>query len=76
MAWIRPQPNGKYLVQWREPGGQKRSRAVLTLEDAEALGLAEFADYTRERLALLDELAYEASLFQLRWVLAGERARS
>ncbi|MCY1082664.1 hypothetical protein [Archangium lansingense] len=45
-------------------------------QSAEALGLAEFSDYTRERLALLDELAYEASLFQLRWVLAGERARS
>jgi hypothetical protein len=40
-------------------------------ESAEALGLAEFSDYTRERLALLDELAREARMFQLRWVLAG-----
>ncbi len=44
-------------------------------QTAEALGLVEFSDYTRERLALLDELAREASLVRLRWVLAGEAAR-
>ncbi len=41
---------------------------------AEALGLAAFADYTRERLELLDELAREAKMIQLRWVLAGGKA--
>lgn len=40
-------------------------------QSAETLGLAEFADYTRERLTLLDELAREARMVQLRWVLAG-----
>lgn len=40
-------------------------------QSAEALGLAEFSDYTRERLALLDELTREARMVQLRWVLAG-----
>jgi hypothetical protein len=45
-------------------------------ESAEALGLAEFSDYTRERLALLDELTREAKLFQLRWLIANEEPRS
>jgi integrase len=37
MAWLREQPNGKWLVQWREPDGRKRSRAVATYEEAIAL---------------------------------------
>jgi hypothetical protein len=45
---------------------QRRAAAT-----AETLGMAEFSDYTRERLALLDELAHEAKLLQLRWLLAG-----
>ncbi|AKJ08204.1 hypothetical protein ATI61_107633 [Archangium gephyra] len=43
-------------------------------QSAEALGLTEFPDYTRERLELLDELAREAKMIQLRWVLAGGKA--
>lgn len=50
-------------------GWQRRAAA-----SAESLGLVEFADYTRERLELLDELTREAKMFQLRWVLAGEKA--
>ncbi|QSQ19097.1 hypothetical protein JY651_27520 [Pyxidicoccus parkwayensis] len=52
-------------------GWQRRAAA-----SAETLGLAEFSEYTRERLELLDELAREAKVFQLRWVLAGEKAIS
>jgi hypothetical protein len=58
------------LVATLESSAAWQRRAA---ESAEALGLAEFSDYTRERLELLEALAREARLFQLRWVLAGER---
>ncbi|MFL5344017.1 MAG: class 1 isoprenoid biosynthesis enzyme [Hyalangium sp.] len=59
------------VIQTLEESAAWQRRAA---ESAQALGLAEFADYTRERLALLDELGYEARLLQLRWVLAGGAA--
>ena len=60
----------------RIPGlsGKEADVARRVRDEMETLGLAEFSEYTRERLELLDELAREAKVFQLRWVLAGEKA--
>jgi hypothetical protein len=59
------------LAETLEASAGWQARAA---RSAEALGLAEFSDYTRERLELLDELAREAKMIQLRWVLAGGKA--
>ncbi len=59
------------LAATLEASASWQRRAAQT---AEGLGLVEFSDYTRERLAMLDELTREASLLQLRWVLAREEA--
>lgn len=61
---------GLLLATLEASAGWQRRAAM----SAETLGLAEFSDYTRERLELLDELAREARTFQLRWLLAGEKA--
>jgi hypothetical protein len=57
------------LVETLEASAQWQRRAA---QSAEELGLAEFADYTRERIAFLDTLAYEASVVRLRWMLGKE----
>ncbi|MCY1021343.1 hypothetical protein [Pyxidicoccus sp. MSG2] len=59
------------LVETLEASAEWQRRAA---RSAETLGLAEFSEYTHERLELVDELAREAKVFQLRWVLAGEKA--
>jgi hypothetical protein len=57
------------LVETLDASAMWQRRAA---QSAEALGLEEFADYTRERLEFIDKLAYEASVFRLRWLLGKE----